>query len=335
MPFPIETVYLARLPSILDRHPLSFLPVSSYAHRSQPLTTYMARSIEQVGQDLNYLKKVSSELGTELMTTYKSYFSALSPTIKQQSIQSCYYLCTTCYPDAFLKLNYNQRSQLLKTLQRVIGNVINDLLVQIEPPHQINREDEPTGELTPIPAMPIDWFATPTSLSTWQQNLETELTHSLKEISYKVNLLLQQARVMPLNIPKPILEASPEADRQSESTSNVPNLLSIFVEQELEDRDEDPLATKLVVNGTEQLAWIGDETSLEEQDECQQIVQIYSLYLRLTEIEFANVNVLGLRKNIDRLSIKISGLRRDYLQKQQELKVAEAESAWRSSWFES
>ncbi len=298
----------------------------------------MARSIEQVGQDLIHLKKVSSELGTELTTAYQSYFAVLSPTLKQQSIQSCYYLCTTCYPDAFLKLNYNQRSQLLKALQRVIGNVINDLMVQIEssPRTITDNDDELTGELTSIPVMPIDWFATPTSLSTWQQNLEEEITHSLKEISYKVNLLLQQAQVMPLNIPKPILEASPEADRRGESTINIPNLLSILVQQDIAEQQSDtPLATRsTAANGAEQSDWFGDETSLEDRDECLQIMQIYSVYLRLTEVEFADVNVLGLRKNIDRLANKIGMLKREYLKKQQELKIAEAESAWRNSWFE-
>jgi hypothetical protein len=298
----------------------------------------MARSIEQVGQDLIHLKKVSSELGTELTTAYKSYFAVLSPTLKQQSIQSCYYLCTTCYPDAFLKLNYNQRSQLLKALQRVIGNVINDLMVQIEssPRTSNDNDDEPTGELTSIPMMPIDWFATPTSLSTWQQNLESEIAHSLKEISYKVNLLLQQAEVMPLNIPKPILEASPEADRQGESTINIPNLLSILVEQDIaEPQSDNQLATSSTgANGTEQSDWFGDDTSLEDRDEYLQIMKIYSVYLRLTEVEFADVNVLGLRKNIDRLANKIGMLKREYLKKQQELKTSEAESAWRNSWFE-
>jgi hypothetical protein len=298
----------------------------------------MARSIEQVGQDLIHLKKVSSELGTELITAYKSYFAVLSPTLKQQSIQSCYYLCTTCYPEAFLKLNYNQRSQLLKALQRVIGNVINDLMVQIEssPRTSNDNDDEPTGELTSMPMMPIDWFATPTSLSTWQQNLESEIAHSLKEISYKVNLLLQQAQVMPLNIPKPILEASPEADRQGESTINIPNLLSILVEQDIaEPQSDTQLVTRsTAANGTEQSDWFGDETSLEDRDECLQIMKIYSVYLRLTEVEFADVNVLGLRKNIDRTANKIGMLKREYLKKQQELKIAEAESAWRNSWFE-
>jgi hypothetical protein len=298
----------------------------------------MAKSIEQVGQDLIHLKKVSSEIGTELTTTYQSYFAALSPTLNQQSIQSCYYLCTNCYPDAFLKLNYNQRSQLLKTLQRVIGNVIKDLMVQIEPSDRGDRndsdDDEPTGELTSISMMPTDWFATPTSLSNWQQNLEAEITHSLKEISYKVNLLLQQARVMPADIPKPILEASPDADRRGESTPNVPNLLSILLEQEMDEPQIDNPLVAGSANGTEQSDWMGNEPSLEDRDEYPQIVQIHSLYLRLTEVEFADVNVLGLRKNIDRLAHKVRMLKREYSHKQQELKIAEAESAWRNSWFE-
>ena len=276
----------------------------------------MARSIEQVEQDLTELRTASSQLGTELAAAYKSYFISFAPTLKQQSIQSCYYLCTTCYPESFLKLNYNQRSQLLKTLQRVIRNAIGDLVIHIEPSPPTSSEDDPTGELTSIQAEPIDWFATPQSLSTWQKNLETELSRSLKEISYKVNLLLQQAQVMPPVIPKPILEASPEADRQAESTGNIPNLLSVLIEQE----SHEPIA----------------ENAQESQhrEDFAQIIQIHSLYLRLTEVEFSEVTVLSLRKNLDRLVTKISVLRREYLQKQQELKIAEAESAWRNSWFE-
>jgi hypothetical protein len=279
----------------------------------------MARSIEQVGQDLNQLTTASAELGRELTAAYRSYFATLAPTLKQQSIQTCYYLCTTCYPEAFLKLNYDRRSQLLKTLQRVIGNVITNLAVHIEPSGQnSDREDESTGELTSMPVMPIDWFATPASLSTWQQNIEAETNHSLKEISYKVNLLLQQAQIVPSNIPKPILEASPEADRQGESTANIPNLLSILVEQEIDEpRSAGELATML------------------ERDDLPQIVQIQSLYLRLAEVEFSNGTVLSLRKNINRLVDRINALRREYTQKQQELVIAEAESAWRSSWVES
>ncbi len=290
----------------------------------------MARQIEQVEQDLTQLKVASSQLGRELTAVYRSYFNSLAPTLKQQSIQGCYYLCTNFYPEAFLKLNYNQRSQLLKTLQRVISNAIADLVIHIEPSRRTsnNDEDEPTGELTSIPVMPIDWFATPTSLSTWQQNLEEELSHSLKEISYKVNLLLQQAQIMPPNIPKSILEASPEADRQGGNIASIPNLLSVLIGQ---DGDQEQQLANLAEEELNQR----DEDEDEYENNFPQIIQIHSLYLRLTEVEFSDAMVLSLRKNINQLGNKIKALRREFLHKQQELKIAEAESAWRNSWFES
>ena len=172
-----------------------------------------------------------------------------------------------------------------------------------------------------------------TSLSTWHQNLEGEIAHSLKEISYKVNLLLQQARIMPPNIPKPILEASAQADRQGESNLSIPNLLSILIEQESDEQPlEDAASDRAIVsNDPERSVLLALELP---DDDFPQIVQIHSIYLRLTEVEFSDVNVLSLRKNIERLVDKIKMLRREYIQKQQELKIAEAESAWRNSWFE-
>jgi hypothetical protein len=293
----------------------------------------MAKPIEQVEQDLEQLRTTSRELGRELTAAYRSYFGCFAPTLKQQSIQGCYHLCTNFYPEAFLKLNYDRRAQLLKTLQRVISNAIADLAVHIEPSSRTGNDDddddddEPTGELTAMPAIPIDWFATPSSLSTWQQNLEEELAHSLKEISYKINLLFQQAQIMPPNIPKPILEAIPEADRQGGNIANVPNLLSVLIGQNSHrpDRDDDEEELELELP-------LGN---LIQRDDPPQIIQIHSLFLRLTEIEFSNVTVLSLRKNIAQLSSKVKMLRREYAQKQQELKIAEAESAWRNSWFES
>jgi hypothetical protein len=280
----------------------------------------MARSIEQVGHDLIQLKTTSGEVGRELTAVYRSYFSHLATALRQQSIQSCYHLCTNCYPDAFLQLNYNQRSQLLKTLQRVIGNVTVRLISIIDPiPDRVNHgddDDEPTGELTSMQVTPIDWFDTPLSLSTWQQNLEVELLHRTKEISYKVNLLLQQAQIAPANIPKPILEADPEADSQADGVVNAPNILSVFIEQASIEEQQ-----------------LGDNENAED-DDLNSIIKIHSLYLRLTEVEFSDGTVLSLRKNINQLVNKVSVLRREYLQKQQELKIAEAESAWRNSWFE-
>ena len=296
----------------------------------------MAKPIEQVEQDLHQLRTTSRELGRELTAAYRSYFGCFAPTLKQQSIQGCYHLCTNFYPEAFLKIDYDRRAQLLKTLQRVISNAIADLSVHIESSGQTssnNDDDEPTGELTAIPAIPIDWFETPSSLSTWQRNLEAELNHSLKEISYKLNVLLQQAQIMPPDIPKPILEANPEADRQGGNTANIPNLLSVLIGQASNKREEDIDEDDEEEQDEEDALDAAMEKLIQSRDPAQ-IIQIHSLYLRLTEIEFSNVTVLSLRKNISQLTNKVKILNREYLHKQQELKIAEAEAAWRNSWFE-
>lgn len=312
----------------------------------------MARQIEQIERDLNQLRTVSSQLGLELMAAYKSYFLAFAPTLKQQSIQACYHLATSYYPEAFLKLTYNQRSQLLKTLQRVIQNTVANLLTQLDRSDYTGEDDtETTGELTSIPAMPIDWFGAPDSLFTWQKNLEGEIGHTLKEISYKVNLLLQQAQIMPPVIPKPILEANPQVDERGGNIINVPNLLGVLIEQDggnergtlaallqrgramTEHRQED-------LDVDERNNSSVDEDSLLEdfnQDSGEltpKILQIYSIYIRLTEVEFTDGTVLSERKHINDLGNKIKTLRRDYLHKQRELTIAKAESSWRSSWFE-
>jgi phage gp36-like protein len=279
----------------------------------------MAKPIEQIEQDLTKLRAASSQIGIELTAAYKSYFNTLEPILKKESIRGCYYLCTNAYTEDFLRLSYNQRCQLLKTLQRVIKNAVTNLVTKIEPSATSNNDDddEPTGDLTTMSQMQTDWFATPESLSTWHKNLEGEISQSLKEISYKVNLLLQQGQVMPPAIPKPILEANPQADERGGNIANIPNILSILIEQDGHKNAE-----------------INTEDEDENEDKLPNIVQIRSLYLRLTEIEFSDGTVLTSRKNINQLANKVKNLRREYLQKQQEYKVAEAEAAWRNSWFE-
>ncbi len=313
----------------------------------------MARQIEQIERDLNQLRTISSQLGLELTAAYKRYFSAFAPALKQQSIQACYHLATSCYPEAFLKLSYNQRAQLLKTLQRVIQNTVANLLTQLETPDYTGEDDtETTGELTSMAVMPIDWFGAPDSLSTWQKNLEGEIAHTLKEISYKVNLLLQQAQIMPPAIPKPILEANPQVDERGGNIINVPNLLGVLIEQDganerstlaallqrgrvmaenrQEDRELDPDDNDSPVDEDSLLEDINEDSD----DLMPKVLQIYSIYLRLTEIEFTDGTVLSERKNINNLGNKIKTLRREYLHKQRELTIAKAESSWRSSWFE-
>ena len=65
----------------------------------------------------------------------------------------------------------------------------------------------------------------------------------------------------------------------------------------------------------------------DSDDLMPKVLQIYSIYLRLTEIEFTDGTVLSERKNINNLGNKIKTLRREYLHKQRELTIAKAESS--------
>lgn len=71
-----------------------------------------------------------------------------------------------------------------------------------------------------------------------------------------------------------------------------------------------------------------------EQKKGEGLTQIMAVNLRLTEIEFADSQVSVARKQLRILHGQLQKLRRDYFKKQRELAVAQAEAAWRASWFD-
>ena len=71
-----------------------------------------------------------------------------------------------------------------------------------------------------------------------------------------------------------------------------------------------------------------------EEDDDAKVTRIIAINLRLSEIEFADINIAAWRDKIRSLNGKLSQLQREYRKKQREVAVMEAESAWRSSWYE-
>jgi hypothetical protein len=76
------------------------------------------------------------------------------------------------------------------------------------------------------------------------------------------------------------------------------------------------------------------EISNEEDSEDSSLTQIMAIHLRLGEIEFAEATLLSERKAIRNILMQLNKLGREYQKRQRELKIAEAEAAWRASWFE-
>ncbi|NEQ28060.1 MAG: hypothetical protein F6K28_55540 [Microcoleus sp. SIO2G3] len=140
----------------------------------------------------------------------------------------------------------------------------------------------------------------PKALQQWREGVEANVAIVLRTISQAANHLLHQAKILPKPLP-PVLEVA-ASSIMAESASSTPNLLNLLIETE--DQDE----TKMT--------------------------QIIAIRLRLAEIEFAEPGLATGRSQLRSLAARLQQLERNYRKKQRDRAVAEAEAAWRSSWFE-
>jgi hypothetical protein len=234
--------------------------------------------------DLVKLADRSQALSDEVYQLYSQYLTALAKALRQQSIQACYHLCTSCYPAEFLQLDASQQQRLQRSLRRAITNSIIDLLSQLKP---------------------VTAIRSPNQLSNWLHNTEEAIGLTLPGLSKKMNYLLQQARVVPQQVPRQLIEAAVKADDINDGGGvKRPNILSVLVEKESK---EDPENTV--------------------------IIPVHVIFLRLAEIEFAEIGLSKLRHQIHELRSKVADLRRTYKHRQRQSQSISAASAWHQSWF--
>ena len=284
----------------------------------------MARAIERIEKDITDLKEGIRAIAQELNLAYIRYINILGSALQKQLILASYYLCTQGYPDEFLNLSLNQRQKLQQGIRKFSQQAAKELISYIQPPeitqteavieteeqenieaeNQENEENE-ENEQQPQALDPSN----PIELVEWQQDLEEAIQETLKKVSQAVNILIQKTGVLPKKLPEPILVAATAAAASSEGSSNMipspPNLLNLVIE-------------------------ISDE----EDSEDSSLTQIMAIHLRLGEIEFAEATLLAERKGIRNILMQLNKLGREYQKRQRELKIAEAEAAWRASWFE-
>ncbi len=287
----------------------------------------MARAIERIEKDITDLKEGISAIAHELNLAYVRYINILGSALQKQLILAGYYLCTQGYPDEFLNLSLNQRQKLQQGIRKFSQQAAKELISYIQPPEITQREavveteekenietenpenegneENEENEQQPQALDPSN----PIELVEWQQDLEEAIQETLKKVSQKANILIQKTGVLPKKLPEPILVAATAAAASSESSSNMipspPNLLNLVIE-------------------------ISDE----EDSEDSNLTQIMAIHLRLGEIEFADATLLSERKGIRNILMQLNKLGREYQKRQRELKIAEAEAAWRASWFE-
>jgi hypothetical protein len=297
----------------------------------------MVRAIQSIERDLAALQSLVGAIADEFYTTYQEYLQSLGQAMRQQLILASYYLCTQGYPEKFLQLSLSQRQHLQQSLQRMARDAQQHLtegLLSLEesrrqnqgatPPHSLQASPTANGSnesmdeaIAPSEAFPPETShpnpdsilaiagITPHDVAEWQGKIEARISTQLQLLSHHTNQLLQEIGLLSGKLPEPILEVASKADMVAEATLGPPNLLKLQVVTEGEE-EEELEATHLMV-----------------------------VHLRLSEIEFSDPTLAPKRAKIRELSSRLQQLGRDFRKKQREKAIAEAEAAWRSSWFES
>ncbi|WP_138502277.1 hypothetical protein [Nostoc sp. PA-18-2419] len=288
----------------------------------------MARAIERIERDIAALKEAIRAIALELQTAYASYLTTLGLAVQRQLILATYHLCTQGYPENFLHLSLNQRQQLQQAIRK-LGQLASEQFLTYIKNEEAAADEEDEGdekdegaeedeEVTSSSALFVSVSnlqpfspntSSPIELSKWQHNLEQVTQEILKKVSHDANLLLQKAGILSQKLPEPILAAAAAAAAESEASTEVipgpPNLLNLVIEIENEQQSEDSGLT-----------------------------QIMALNLRLGEIEFADPALSSERRQIRSILVQLNKLEREYQKKLRERAIAEAEAAWRASWFE-
>ncbi|MEH2198941.1 hypothetical protein [Nostoc sp.] len=277
----------------------------------------MARAIERIERDIEALKEAIRAIALELQNAYASYLNTLGLAVRKQLILASYHLCTQGYPENFLHLSLNQRQQLQQAIRKSGQVAAEKLLACIKSDEagldkeEVEEEDKEVASselLDTSNSQPLSAdTSNPIELAKWQQNLEEVTQEILKKVSHDANLLLQKSGVLPKKLPEPILAAAAAAasEASAEAMPGPPNLLNLVIEIENEQQSEDSGLT-----------------------------QIMAINLRLGEIEFADVVLSSERRQIRNILVQLNKLGREYQKKHRERAIAEAEAAWRASWFE-
>jgi hypothetical protein len=308
----------------------------------------MARAIERIEQDLEALDEAIALLRAEFHSTYSQYLKLLGQSVRQQLIMASYQVCTQGYPEAFLSLSFDRRQKLQKAIRQLGEQAQKQLLLHLEEPSkrlpqteatdiEQAASEEPLPELEntasntvesavneePLPELfeialdsdalpdtsepaPIanSSLTKPEQLREWQERLEKAIAQTLQTISLQTNRLLQSNSIIPDKLPPAVLEAAVQVEG-SEVAPGSPNLLNLLMEAETEGEKEDSTITRII-----------------------------AINLRLSEIEFADPTLSAGRNQIRKLSARVNTLQREYYKKQRERAIAQAEAAWRSSWFD-
>jgi len=299
----------------------------------------MSRSLTGIEEKISKIETDTTEFFKEFQHFYRQYLKLLSYCIEQQLILAAHHICTEIYPDAFLRLTFNQRQRLQDRLRKLGREFEADLFVFLKNQAELLIEPEESeasgesGENYPSEmtkaegseskpkTVPIN-TANPDELLHWSRAVEYGVRETLEKISKEANSLLRGAAILSNAIPAKVLEMALEAEENGieMNRSGQPNILNLLIE-----------ATAVSESNNDEE---NDNDDDDEMPNHSSITKITAIHLRLAEIEFGDPNLSHARKQLRNFLEQLGKLRKQYRQLKREYLMIEAKNAWRSSWSE-
>ena len=322
----------------------------------------MARSVQQIEQDIQTLEKTVAEFTQELDSLYSRYLEQLGQSIEQQLILASYQLCTQIYPDSFLDLSLNQRQELqksLKSLGKDLKPSLRDILEnseQLDEDNNVNLVEEiiknlPLGresleqdDITDDSAI----SSADTKETTASDREAKEIINQLQNLTSELNKiespdndnphnpsnLIRRQQQIEFQIKRCLDSVSKKANKLLQDTNIIPRGLPDRVLDVAIQADNGSSLGGGRFGRLPNIINLAIETEKDKKQKVTRMIQISVIRLRLSEIEFADTTLNAQRTQIRNLLKQVNKIKERYRNLQQEYARVRAESAWRSSWYE-
>jgi hypothetical protein len=176
----------------------------------------------------------------------------------------------------------------------------------------------------------------------WHRQVESQAHQCLRQVSATTNQAFQTAKILPGQIPGPILEAASMADG-GESFGKTPHLVRMILEarekpSESRDRDRSTGTDRPdhpnAGHSNHDRPSIGSnrQRSRRHQSPPSAVINLITLQLRIAELEFHDINLITWRNQIRNLLQELKTIAKAYQKQQKQQAIASAKMAWRATW---
>ncbi|GCL60038.1 hypothetical protein [Microcystis aeruginosa] len=295
----------------------------------------MTGRLNKLQQDLKNIETEVANLAERMREKYRIYLDLLGESLYKQAIGAVYYICTRYYGGEFLALSHSNRQKLQEEI-KTLGQEAKASL------QQLGEQSFDRGAFSGVglPKSPAETVNTPdfwklflnkpeNLAATGEINnpdillhccrvLEKNCIEILNHLSKQINQQLQKAYILPPHLPSQIIDMAIEAGEEGQSLSGGNNMLNILVEAKNPELEEEK-----------------DQDDGDDKDfSSGKVTKVTAIHLRMAELEFADTRLSVERNQIRSLWEKLNRLGEQYHRIRKEYTIAQAEAAWRSSWYD-